>query len=111
MGNVGTTSQYEVTITASGVSGAIDIKLQESYIGNPSSSSGGKAKLYSTVSDNTSYTPTIGENDVVTLTSVVETTKDEETFKYVLQYNTSSPRFSNYKSTNKNLVCYKKTSL
>lgn len=111
MSNVGATSQYEVTITVSSVPGAIDIKLQESYIGNPSSSSAGKAKLYSTVSDNTSYTPTIGENDVVTLTSVVETTKDEETFNYVLQYNTSNPRFSNYKSTMKNLVCYKKTSL
>ena len=111
MSNVGATSQYEVTITVSSVPGAIDIKLQESYIGNPSSSSAGKAKLYSTVSDNTSYTPTIGENDVVILTSVVETTKGEETFKYVLQYNTSNPRFSNYKSTMKNLVCYKKTSL
>lgn len=111
MSNVGATSQYEVTITVSSVPGAIDIKLQESYIGNPSSSSGGKAKLYSTVSDNTSYTPTIGENDVVILTSVVETTKDEKTFNYVLQYNTTNPRFSNYNSTMQNLVCYKKTSL
>lgn len=104
MSSIADTSFYEVAVTASSTTtGAINIALASgNFIGN----SGAKntAKLYATASLNTDYTPTIGSNDVVTLTSPTSVSTTYTT----LQYNTSSPRFVNYGGTQKNVVFYKK---
>lgn len=104
MSNLTTSSSYEVTISSSTTtSGAINIQMADGkYIGN--SGSKNTAKLYATASVNTDYTPTIGDNNVVTLTSPKEVSETYTT----LQYNTGSPRFANYGGTQKNVVIYKK---
>lgn len=104
MSSIADTSFYEVAVTASSTTtGAVNIALASgNFIGN----SGAKntAKLYAAASLNTDYTPTIGSNDVVTLTSPTSVSTTYTT----LQYNTSSPRFVNYGGTQKNVVFYKK---
>ena len=104
MSSIADTTPYEVTITASSTtSGAINIALASgNFVGN----SGAKntARLYASASVNADYTPTIGSNDVVTLTSPTSVSTTYTT----LQYNTSSPRFCNYGGTQKNVVIYEK---
>lgn len=104
MSSIADTSPYEVTISASSTtSGAINIALASgNYIGN----SGAKntARLYASASVNADYTPTIGSNDVVTLTSPTSVSTTYTT----LQYNTSAPRFANYDGGQKNVVIYEK---
>lgn len=105
MSNVLETSEYEVEITASKTTvGAINIQLaNKNYVGN--SGSKNTARLYTTPSLATDYTPTIGDNDVITLTSPQSISTSYTT----LQYNASDPRFCNYGGTQKNLVIYKLT--
>lgn len=101
MSSVTATSKYEVTISASNsVSGAICIKIGANYLGNTNTKN--DCKLFAFESKTTSFTPTLGDNDVFTL----EITANA---KYkTLQYNTSSPRFAVYGGTQKNVVIYKK---
>ena len=95
------TSKYEVTIAASNsVSGAICIKIGANYLGNTNTKN--NCKLFTSESPTTSFTPTLGANDVFTLK--IAANKEYNT----LQYNTSSPRFAVYKGTQKNVVIYKK---
>ena len=94
-------SKFEVTIGASGVDGAglsdVFIKVGNNYLGNPSSS--GKAKLYEEESAETSLTVSVGNNDVFSFTNASS---------YVLQYNSSSPRFAFYSGSQKKVVVYQK---
>lgn len=101
MSSVTATSKYEVTIAASNsVSGAICIKIGANYLGNTNTKN--DCKLFAFESKTTSFTPTLGANDVFTL-------KIAANAKYnTLQYNTSSPRFAVYGGTQKNVVIYKK---
>ena len=101
MSSVTATSKYEVTIAASNsVSGAICIKIGANYLGNTNTKN--DCKLFASESKTTSFTPTLGANDVFTL-------KIAANAKYkTLQYNTSSPRFAVYGDTQKNVVIYKK---
>ena len=101
MSSVTATSKYEVTIAASNsVSGAICIKIGANYLGNTNTKN--NCKLFVSESKTTSFTPTLGANDVFTLK--IAANKEYNT----LQYNTSSPRFAVYKGTQKNVVIYKK---
>ena len=101
MSSVTATSKYEVTIAASNsVSGAICIKIGANYLGNTNTSN--NCKLFTSESKTTSFTPTLGDNDVFTLR--IAANKDYHT----LQYNTGAPRFAVYKGTQKNVVIYKK---
>lgn len=101
MSTITDTANYEVTIIASSsVTGAICIKIGDKFIGNADTKN--ECKLFDKEANTTSFTPTIGENDVVTLK--ITGNKDYHT----LQYNTSSPRFAVYGGTQKNVVIYKK---
>ena len=94
------TSKYEVIITASTVTGAVNIQLSDgNYIG--ANNSKNTARLYAQASANTAYGVSIATNDVVTLKCAAAASY------HTLQYNTSSPRFANYGGTQKNLVLYK----
>lgn len=100
MATVTATSAYEVEfVKSTAVSGAVCIKVGDSYIGNENSKN--SCKLYSTQSKTTSFTPTIGTNDVVTLKITSNSSY------HTLQYNPSSPRFAVYGGSQKNLVLYK----
>ena len=105
MNSITETSAYEITVAASTTtSGAITIKLADgNYIGNDASKN--TAYRYASACTNADYTPTIGENDVVTLTSPTSVSTTYTT----LQYNTGSPRFCNYGGKQKDVVFYKKT--
>lgn len=104
MSTIIATTDYEVIIIAGASSGTISIKLSDNnYIGNDNTKN--KVKLYSSVSANTSFTPTIGTNDVVTLTlGTISSTYSQ------LQYNKTSgqERFCCYNGGQQNLVLYKK---
>ena len=101
MSSVTETTKYEVSIVAStSVSGAICIKIGANYLGNTNTKN--DCKLFASESKTTSFTPTLGANDVFTLK--IAANDDYHT----LQYNTSSPRFAVYKGTQKNVVIYKK---
>lgn len=101
MSRVTETTKYEVSIVAStSVSGAICIKIGANYLGNTNTRN--DCKLFTLESKTTSFTPTLGDNDVFTLK--IAANKEYHT----LQYNTSSPRFAVYKGTQKNVVIYKK---
>lgn len=101
MSTVSETSNYEVTIVAStSVSGAVCIKLGDNYLGNTNTKN--NCKLFTSESKTTSFTPTVGSNDVFTLKITTNATY------HTLQYNTGSPRFAVYGGTQKNLVIYKK---
>ena len=99
----GATTSYEFEFVTGSSSGTISIKLSDNtYVGFYGSSNN-NCKRYSSVSTNSSFTPTITTNDVVTLTNVQYTGRK-------LRYNSSSNyRFSNY-STAGNVVLYKKAS-
>ena len=100
----GATTSYEFEFVTGSSSGTISIKLSDNtYVGFYGSSNN-NCKRYSSVSTNSSFTPTITTNDVVTLTNVQYTGRK-------LRYNNSSGsyRFSNY-STAGNVVLYKKAS-
>ena len=101
MSSVSETSNYEVTIVPStSVSGAICIKLGANYLGNTNTKN--NCKLFTTEATTTAFTPTVGDNDVFTLT--IEANDSYNT----LQYNAGSPRFAGYKATQNNVVIYKK---
>lgn len=104
MSSVADTSLYEVAITASSTTtGAVNIALANGYfIGNNNAKN--TSHLYETATINADYTPTIGANDVVTLTSPASVAA---TYPY-LQYNTGSPRFCNYNGSQKHVVLYEK---
>ena len=99
--SVSETSNYEVTIVPStSVSGAICIKLGANYLGNTNTKN--NCQLFTEEAATTAFTPTVGDNDVFTLT--IEANDSYNT----LQYNAGSPRFAVYKATQKNVVIYKK---
>ena len=99
--NISETSNYEVTIVPStSVSGAICIKLGANYLGNTNTKN--NCQLFTEEAATTAFTPTVGDNDVFTLT--IEANDSYNT----LQYNAGSPRFAVYKATQKNVVIYKK---
>lgn len=101
MSSVSATSSFEVTIEASTkVSGAINIKLGNSYLGNTNTKN--NCKLFSEESATTAFTPTIGSNDAFTLKIV-----GNDTYQY-LKYNTGSPRFAVYSTAPEKIVIYKK---
>ena len=97
------TGTYEITITASTLSGAVNLQLIDgSYIGCPGAKN--TARLYTEASEsNTAYTVTAKDNDTFQLTCEAQ----KSTTYYFLQYNTSSPRFCNYTGSQKNPVFYK----
>ena len=101
MSNVTETSKYEVTIGASSIAdGAVFIKCGDYFVGNNNVKN--KLKLFSTETENTAFTPSVGKNDVFTLTLAACKTYNK------LQYNTSKPRFACYGGTQKDVVIYKK---
>lgn len=101
MSTISDTAKYEVTIIASSsVTGAICIKIGDTFIGNTNTKN--NCKLFDKEAKTTSFTPTIGQNDVVTLK--IEANKDYHT----LQYNESNPRFAVYGGAQKDVVVYKK---
>lgn len=101
MSTITDTVNYEVTIIASSsVTGAICIKIGDKFIGNANTKN--NCKLFEKEANTTSFTPTIGKNDVVTLKITANKTY------HTLQYNTSSPRFAVYGGAQKNVVIYKK---
>ena len=97
------TGTYEITITASTLSGAVNLQLIDgSYIGCPGAKN--TARLYTAASEaNTAYTVTAKDNDTFQLTCEAQ----KSTTYYFLQYNSSSPRFCNYTGSQKNPVFYK----
>jgi len=106
MSSVTETAKYELYITASTVEDAINMQLGSNtgnYIGCPNSKN--TAKLYSSASDNTAYTLTIGANDIFTLECKAADTGSK--YKY-LKYNTGNPRFANYSTAPEKIVFYKK---
>lgn len=101
MSTITDTANYEVTIIASSsVKGAICIKIGDKFIGNANAKN--ECRLFDKESETTSFTPTIGNNDVVTLKITANMTY------HTLQYNTGSPRFAVYGGTQKDVVIYKK---
>ena len=105
MSSVTETAKYELYITASTVEDAINMQLGSNtgnYIGCPNSKN--TAKLYSSASDNTAYTLTIGANDIFTLECKAADTGSK--YKY-LKYNTGNPRFANYSTAPEKIVFYK----
>ena len=101
MSNVTETSKYEVTIGASSIAdGAVSIKCGDYFVGNNDEKN--KLKLFSTETENTAFTPSVGKNDVFTLTLAACKTYNK------LRYNPSSPRFACYKDSQKDVVIYKK---
>lgn len=105
MSSIVSTSDYEVTIVTGASSGTISIQLRDgNYIGNNNTKN--KCKLYASVCAETSFTPTIGADDVVTLELDAAVSEDYPK----LQYNsgTGNQRFACYNGGQKNLVLYKK---
>ena len=101
MSNVTETSKYEVTIGASSIAdGAVFIKCGDYFVGNNNVKN--KLRLFSTETENTAFTPSVGKNDVFILTLAACKTY------YKLRYNPSSPRFACYKDTQEDVVIYKK---
>ena len=103
MSSVSETSEYEVVIEPSTtVVGAVVIKIDDLYVGNPNSS--GKARFYTSETVNTPFTPTVGDNDVFTL----KNNNNNNSKDFILQYNSTDPRFAPYTSNQKKVVLYKK---
>lgn len=101
MSSVSETSLYEVTISASTVvDGAISIKCPNGYVGNTNTKN--NLKFFISESATTSFTPTVGANNVFTLKIA-----SNQSY-HSLQYNTGSPRFAVYNGGQKNVVIYKK---
>ena len=104
MSSVATTTAYEVEIGASTkVDGAIYIKVGSNYLGNENTKN--NCKWYAEQSVNTSFTPTIGDNNTFTLD--IEANNSGSKYRY-LKYNTGSPRFAVYATTPDKIVIYKK---
>src|SRR5574344_1390791 len=94
------TSAYEVKITASSkVTGAYNIMIGDNYLGNTNSKN--NCKLFSSEATTTAFTPTVADG-VFTMKIVGNATY------FNLSYNSSSPRFAVYGSTQKNLTIFKK---
>ena len=95
MSSVTGTSDYEVIIAKSSqVDEAITIQCNK-FLGL----SGASLQLCETEVEAAAFVPTVGTNDIFTLTCG----------SYKFQYNTSSPRFKTYESTaTKDVVLYKK---
>ncbi len=93
---------FIVTIAEStATAGNITIKTGDAYIGNADTKNNCKLFTEDTVANGTSFTPTIGENDVITLINANE--------KYnTFSYNSGSPRFACYGGTQKNVVIYQR---
>ena len=108
MSSVSETDKYELYITASTVTNAINMQLGSStgdYIGCPNSKN--TAKLYTSASENTAYTLTIGSNDVFTLECKAADTGSK--YKYLkFNNNSGSYRYANYSSEPEKIVFYKK---
>ena len=101
MSNVTETSKYEVTIGASSIAdGAVFIKCGDYFVGNNNVRN--KLRLFSTETENTAFTPSVGKNDVFILTLAACKTYNK------LRYNPSSPRFACYKDSQEDVVIYKK---
>lgn len=101
MSNVTETSKYEVTIGASSIAdGAVFIKCGDYFVGNNNVKN--KLRLFSTETENTAFTPSVGKNDVFILTLAACKTYNK------LRYNPSSPRFACYKDSQEDVVIYKK---
>lgn len=101
MSNVTETSKYEVTIGASSIAdGAVFIKCGDYFVGNNDVKN--KLRLFSTETENTAFTPSVGKNDVFILTLAACKTYNK------LRYNPSSPRFACYKDSQEDVVIYKK---
>lgn len=101
MSNVTETSKYEVTIGASSIAdGAVSIKCGDYFVGNNNEKN--KLKLFSTETENTAFTPSVGKNDVFTLTLAACKTYNK------LRYNLTYPRFACYSDSQKDVVIYKK---
>ena len=104
MSSVATTTAYEVEIGAStAVDGAIYIKIGSNYLGNENTKN--NCKLYAEQANTTSFTPTFGSNDNVTLDIVANNSGSK--YRY-LKYNTGSPRFAVYSTAPEKIVIYKK---
>ena len=96
-----TAAAYEVTVVPSeSVTGAVCIKIGDNFLGNTNTKN--NCKLFTKESATTAFTPTVGKDDVFTLTIAAN-----ETYT-TLQYNSGSPRFAVYGGTQKNVVIYKK---
>lgn len=101
MSNVTETSKYEVTIGASSIAdGAVFIKCGDYFVGNNDVKN--KLRLFSTETENTAFTPSVGKNDVFTLTLAACKTYNK------LRYNPSNPRFACYSNSQQDVVIYKK---
>lgn len=101
----GATTNYEFEIVEGSSSGKIAIKLSDNtYLGFYGSSNN-NCRRYASVTNNSSFTPTIAAtNDIVTLTNVANNSR-----KLSFNNNSGQYRFSNYSSSAK-IVMYKKTS-
>lgn len=108
MSSVTETAKYELYITASSVSNAINMQLADNngnYIGCPNSKN--TARLYTAASANTAYTLSVGTNNVFTLECKAADTGSK--YKYLkFNNNSSAYRFANYSSTPDKIVFYKK---
>ena len=74
--------------------------MGDNYLGNTNTKN--NCKLFAEEAATTAFTPTVGDNDVFTLTI-----EANETYN-TLQYNASAPRFAVYGGAQKNVVIYKK---
>ena len=101
MSAMSVSTDYEVTVVPStSVTGAVCIKIGDNFLGNTNTKN--NCKLFTKESATTAFTPTVGKDDVFTLTIAAN-----ETYT-TLQYNSGSPRFAVYGGTQKNVVIYKK---
>ena len=97
-------SSHEVEIGESSVvEGAVYIKLGSNYLGNTNTKN--NCKLFASQSKTTSFKPTFGSNDSVTLD--IEENTSGNAYRY-LKYNTGAPRFAVYSTTPDKVVIYKK---
>ena len=102
MSSVTSTSNFEVTVAESSlVEDAITIKLGSNYLGNTNTKN--DCKLFAAESEHTAFTPSVGTNDVITLT--IDANTGAATNYKNLKYNTGAPRFAVY-STAGNMVGY-----
>ena len=105
MSKVVSTSSYEVEIgESSEVDNAIYIKIGDDFLGNTNTKN--NCKLFTTQAATTSFTPTFGTNDNVTLD--IEANNTGTTKYRYLKYNSSSPRFAVYSTAPEKIVIYKK---
>lgn len=105
MSNPGTTTNYELTITAYS-NNQVELKMADGKYINFTGTSSNNLKLATSSSASTRFTVTVGTNDVVTLANASSSYTARG-----LRYNSQSPRYSNYSKTDqKGFVMYKKGS-